>query len=156
MELGRFYFKYFIQWDYNVGFREPATVEKPNGGWWGNPEVSNSRKPLALVPEPSWHESLENAAKEAETFHNTVQSLAEMRVHLRTKLAQGQQRGLAYGIIKGRTSVIEMPATDVKTTIFSSEINLKIIDFHKVLELSNRKKLLILLKVPTSRLTLPT
>lgn len=79
-----------------------------------------------------------------------------MRVHLRTKLAQGQQRGLAYGIIKGRTSVIEMPATDVKTTIFSSEINLKIIDFHKVLELSNRKKLLILLKVPTSRLTLPT
>lgn len=62
-----------------------------------------------------------------------------MRVHLRTKLAQGQQRGLAYGIIKGRTSIIEMHATDVKTTIFSSEIYFKIIDFHKVLELSKIK-----------------
>lgn len=66
------------------------------------------------------------------------------------KLAPGHQRGSVYGIIKGRrTSIIEMYAIDVKTTIFPSVGNFQIIDFHKILEQSNRRKeLLILCNIP--------
>lgn len=65
------------------------------------------------------------------------------------KLALGQQRGSVYGIIKGRTLIIEIHAINVKTTIFPSEGNFQIIDFRNVLEQSNRRKeLLILCNIP--------
>lgn len=138
----------FYTRDYNEGFTKVSTAEKPMVESGGNPEVSNSRKPLA--PETSCCARLGNAAREAQALCSSVQGPAEMGVPLRATLAQGQQKGITYG----RTLITEMYAIDVKTTIFPSEVNLKIIDFHKVLELSNgRKGLLILCKIVSSGLS---
>lgn len=106
-------------------------AEKPNEGQWGNPEVSNSRKPL--VPKSNCHRSPGNAAWESRAFYNPEWRPATVGLHLKVSRASASKGGLAYGIIKGRRTLrTGMHAIDVKTT--------KLLLFIKFLELSNRRK----------------